>query len=230
MPTNKAYYGVRYADGCNPSDLWVTYFTSSKRVKRLIEEYGKDSFKVEIRKIFSDKQSAINWEEKVLRRLNLKNGSWINTMITKNLFVVDSETMKFYWTDENYRQKQIKSQKETWSDSELRKKHSELMKSKFSDERKIKQSENAKKQWSNQDKEKIAQKISKTRKENHQNYKKPNIKTINYNIEFFDGSSILVTNLREYSKSINAKYPTIRAGAIFNRPVPKHNIKSIIVI
>lgn len=26
---DKWYYGVRFAKGCNPDDLWNTYFTSS---------------------------------------------------------------------------------------------------------------------------------------------------------------------------------------------------------
>ena len=29
---NKWYYGVRYSKNCNPSEFWVTYFTSSKYV------------------------------------------------------------------------------------------------------------------------------------------------------------------------------------------------------
>jgi len=29
-PTGQYYYGVRYAKGCQPSDLWDKYFTSSK--------------------------------------------------------------------------------------------------------------------------------------------------------------------------------------------------------
>ena len=43
VQTGKKYYGVRFAKGCNPSDLFITYFTSSKYVKSLIEEYGIES-------------------------------------------------------------------------------------------------------------------------------------------------------------------------------------------
>lgn len=32
------YYGVRYAKGCNPADLWVKYFTSSKFVREFREQ------------------------------------------------------------------------------------------------------------------------------------------------------------------------------------------------
>jgi hypothetical protein len=70
VPTGKKYYGVRYAINCRPNDLWNTYFTSSKKIKTLIEETGKDSFKYEIRKTFSNADDAREWEHKVLRRMN----------------------------------------------------------------------------------------------------------------------------------------------------------------
>ena len=71
MPENKVYYGVRYAAGCEPGDLWNSYFTSSKEVLRLIEKYGKDSFEHEIRKTFSDINSARIWENKVLKKMKV---------------------------------------------------------------------------------------------------------------------------------------------------------------
>ena len=71
IPTGKFYYGCRFAEGCNPSEFWVSYKTSSKYVKQLVEQYGEDSFQYEIRKTFSDKQSARTWETKVLKKLNV---------------------------------------------------------------------------------------------------------------------------------------------------------------
>lgn len=71
IPTGKFYYGCRFAEGCNPADFWKDYKTSSKYVKQLIEQYGADSFVFEIRKTFDDKQSARNWETKVLKKLNV---------------------------------------------------------------------------------------------------------------------------------------------------------------
>lgn len=70
-PTGKVYYGCRFARGCRPDDLWKTYFTSSKHVKKLIEVDGKDSFEVEIRKVFSDIDSCRIWESKVLTRMKV---------------------------------------------------------------------------------------------------------------------------------------------------------------
>jgi hypothetical protein len=70
-PTGKFYYGCRFAEGCHPSEFWNTYKTSSKYVKELLEQYGSDSFEYEIRKTFSDKNSARVWETKVLKKLNV---------------------------------------------------------------------------------------------------------------------------------------------------------------
>lgn len=71
IPTGKFYYGCRFAEGCNPKEFWKDYKTSSKYVKELVEQYGEDSFVFEIRKTFNDKQSARNWETKVLKKMNV---------------------------------------------------------------------------------------------------------------------------------------------------------------
>lgn len=83
IPTNYKYYGVRYSIKCEPNDLWSTYFTSCKKVHNLIDEYGKESFVVEVRKIFgSNKIRAQEWEKKVLSRLNvLYREDWLNSNI-----------------------------------------------------------------------------------------------------------------------------------------------------
>ena len=65
IPTNEYYYGVRYAKNCNPADLWIKYFTSSKAVHKLVKQYGKDSFTCEIRKTFDTAEAAIKWETRV---------------------------------------------------------------------------------------------------------------------------------------------------------------------
>lgn len=78
-PTGQYYYGVRYAIGCNPNDLWDKYFTSSKHVHKLIKEYGLSSFIIKITKTFNNKFEAINHEHSVLNRVNAaKNGKFIN--------------------------------------------------------------------------------------------------------------------------------------------------------
>lgn len=80
--TRTHYYGVRYAKNCDPSELWVTYFSSSKKVKDLILMYGKESFSYQVRKIFNTKHDAILWEKKVLRRMKvLTKSEWLNANI-----------------------------------------------------------------------------------------------------------------------------------------------------
>ena len=80
--TLKMYYvGVRYAKNCNPNDLWVKYFTSSKTIHKLIELYGKEDFKYKIVKIFKTAEEAILQEHqytlKAIKKekyLNIKAG------------------------------------------------------------------------------------------------------------------------------------------------------------
>jgi hypothetical protein len=87
IPTNLKYYGVRYSLKAKPEDLWKTYFTSSKKVKELIDEHGKESFIVEIRKLFDNPKDAFIWEQKVLRRLKVhKNKNWINNSCGGNYY------------------------------------------------------------------------------------------------------------------------------------------------
>lgn len=73
VPTGEYYYGVRYSIDSNPSELWKTYFTSSNLVKARIEEYGKDSFIYEIRKLFTNSSDARIWEHKVISKMNMIN-------------------------------------------------------------------------------------------------------------------------------------------------------------
>jgi hypothetical protein len=62
------YYGVRYAQGCHPSDLLVSYFSSSKYVKEKIKLCGLPYAK--IHKTFpGDKESAILYENRALKIL-----------------------------------------------------------------------------------------------------------------------------------------------------------------
>lgn len=86
---NKWYYGVRYAKGCHPKDLWITYFTSSKHVKQFREHYGDPDI-IQIRKTFSNRSEALAWEEKVLKKMNVANESkWINVTYNRGFPPID---------------------------------------------------------------------------------------------------------------------------------------------
>ena len=71
---NKFYYGVRYAKGCHPSELWIKYFTSSNIVKKYRKEYGEPDI-IEVRKEFEDANKARIWENTVLKRMSAKYDS-----------------------------------------------------------------------------------------------------------------------------------------------------------
>lgn len=79
LPTGQKYYGVRTKRGCHPTQLWNSYFTSSKVVHQLIEQHGCDAFEVEIRKTFSTKEQALLWEHRFLKKVNAaRNPKFLN--------------------------------------------------------------------------------------------------------------------------------------------------------
>lgn len=75
---NKWYYGVRYAKGCVPEDLWVKYFTSSQLVAAFRASNGEPDV-VEVRRVFYTPAAAMDWEDRVLRRTDaVRSPQWIN--------------------------------------------------------------------------------------------------------------------------------------------------------
>lgn len=79
LDTGRRYYGARYSRGCQPSDLWTRYFTSSRIVHQLMKAEGKNAFKTEIRRVFPSVEACLEWELKVLRRLHVStNDHWLN--------------------------------------------------------------------------------------------------------------------------------------------------------
>ena len=90
----KFYYGCEYANKtkiANPSNLWRTYFTSSKYVQECRRHFGEPDI-VEIRKIFDTAEEAKRWEEKVLRRMKvLTNDMFLNENISGIEFGLSSK-------------------------------------------------------------------------------------------------------------------------------------------
>ncbi|MFA6198930.1 MAG: NUMOD3 domain-containing DNA-binding protein [Bacteroidales bacterium] len=83
---NKFYYGVQYGTKANPSNLWSTYFTSSKYVKEFRELYGEPDI-IKVRKTFITKEKAIEWEFKVIQRLNcVRSKQWLNRSLAGQNF------------------------------------------------------------------------------------------------------------------------------------------------
>ena len=121
--TGKHYYGIKYSKGCSPSDLWTTYFSSSKLVKQLIEKFGTDSFEVKVRRLFDSGEKALLWEHKLLTRLNAaKRSDWLNrhnggvkfrapTTQSENCKIMSSKTHKGVPKSEEQKQKMSESAK-----------------------------------------------------------------------------------------------------------------------
>jgi hypothetical protein len=80
--TKQYYIGSRTShrllDGVRPEkDLWVKYFTSSKFVKQLIDQYGKDSFKTEV--VFrSEIDGLVYWQEQLLIAYHMQDPLCLN--------------------------------------------------------------------------------------------------------------------------------------------------------
>lgn len=71
-PTGQVYYGSKYSLTAHPNQLWISYFSSSRKVRALIAEHGKDAFEFEIRRTFKTAAEAVDWESRVLLRFNAK--------------------------------------------------------------------------------------------------------------------------------------------------------------
>jgi len=81
------YYGVRYAEGCHPNDLFTIYFSSSKYVKALIKEYGVNSFKYCVDRIFRNKLDAIRFEKIMLKsHFDTNRNIFLNRSLGNNSF------------------------------------------------------------------------------------------------------------------------------------------------
>jgi hypothetical protein len=110
-PTGLVYYGFRAANRVDPEqDLWQHYFTSSPKVQQLIENTGKESFDVEIRRVFENKEQASAWELKVLRRCKvLEDDRWINQNIAGYVVPTKESNKKIsdYWKGKPKSKEQI---------------------------------------------------------------------------------------------------------------------------
>ncbi len=81
IPTGKKYYGSKYGKGSDPETFWKTdgYFTSSTKIKDLLQEYGADSFRAEVRKVFNTPDQALKYEYRFLNKVGALNKTeWLN--------------------------------------------------------------------------------------------------------------------------------------------------------
>ena len=91
---NLWYYGSRYAKKCDPSDLWVKYFTSSHEVKKLREAIGEPDV-IQVRRTFETVDQALQWEQKVISRMNMmKKSEWLNLGNAGREFKITTEHLE----------------------------------------------------------------------------------------------------------------------------------------
>lgn len=211
---NKFYYGVRWANKFPPSeDLWVKYFTSSKIVKSLIKEYGKEAFIFEIRKVFAKKNEAIAWEEKVLRRLNVLKlpDIWLNKCVSKAIrydihprknVKLEQDTKDKISKSNKGKPKWTKEQKLFMSINRSKDKHWNYGKN-WSEEVKLKSSITNKKNWD------IIKQDPKAMKLHIKKSTLKNVKT--WLLENQNGEQIVVVNLNKFCLDNNLHASNLNA-------------------
>lgn len=104
---NKWYYGVRYAKGCSPNDLWIKYKTSSNYVKEFTKIHGDPDI-IEIRKTFNSVKKARLWEEKVLTRMDvIGKEQWLNKNNARAIDPATHPRGDSHWAkyDENHKKR-----------------------------------------------------------------------------------------------------------------------------
>ncbi len=91
---NRWYYGVEYKSAnaiANPLNLFDKesphpYFTSSKEVKYMIKQFGNPDH-IEIRRTFNCPIKAVEWEQRVLKRMKVvEDEKWINKSYHNHFF------------------------------------------------------------------------------------------------------------------------------------------------
>ena len=96
-PTKMFYYGSKTSNHrrniANPTTFWIDYFTSSKRVHQLIEQYGTHTFEIQRIKTFKTKEEAVRWEAKFLQRIDAAHRyNWLNMHNCDKEFTCKSHT------------------------------------------------------------------------------------------------------------------------------------------
>ena len=177
-PNDKFYYGYRSANQTSPEDdLWNHYFTSSKVIQELREQYSDDEFIATIDKTFETAEEAYEYEKNFLTENDcVKSDDWLN----QQCFPVfaDNKGKKKPERSEEHRRKLSEAMKGKKRSEEHRRKLSEATKGrrnpnygkKCSEETKKKISESLKgREFSEETKRKISEAMKgKKRSEEHQ--------------------------------------------------------------
>lgn len=126
---HKFYVGVRYTKGCDPSDMWTRYFTSSKYVHSLAAAHGRPPY-IDIIQTFDTADEAKDAEFNILRDnealkkdwfINLRAGNAIR--MTPEVRAKVGERSAERWRDPEYRANQIAKRTRIKSQTEIDAEH-----------------------------------------------------------------------------------------------------------
>lgn len=106
---NTWYLGVRYSRDCHPVDIWTTYFTSSRHVSWIREQFGEPDVVCVLAE--GSRSDVLLLEQTIIRKFNLhRHPNWLNrcmggkefeTEPTPELRKKRSEAAKAQWADAN---------------------------------------------------------------------------------------------------------------------------------
>lgn len=223
---NKWYYGVRFAKGSSPSDLWVTYFTSSKTVKQYRKEYGEPDV-IQVRRTFSCASAARTWETRVLQRLNVVESTmWLNK--TNNIAIASQSGPHhpFYGKKHTIEARKKMSERKQGSIPHNKGK-------KASDEEAARLRKLADARRGKQRPEHITKMLTELNKGNTWNLGRKfdpsvyNSRSKTYDITFPTGITHRVTNLKQFCRTHGLKY-TSKDTYVDRKPWEGYIIKSVI--
>jgi len=111
------YYGCQYGCSAHPSNLWTSYFTSSKTLHQLRATLGEPDV-IQVRRTFTTALAALEWESRVLKRMNATfSPRWINKHNGNTQFnVLDSDR----WATQKSREDQSTLMSSLWQDPAFR--------------------------------------------------------------------------------------------------------------
>jgi hypothetical protein len=117
LPTNRIYYGVRKSA---TADIGITYFSSSKLVKQMLQDESINNFEFKVRRKFLSYEEARLHETKLLTRIRaVTNPKMLNQAVSsprvcsKNPLAETqrrksiSASMKQLWSEPEYRDAQM---------------------------------------------------------------------------------------------------------------------------
>lgn len=223
---NKWYYGVRFAKSCSPSDLWVTYFTSSKIVKQYRKEYGEPDV-IQVRQTFTCADAARRWETRVLQRLNvIESTVWLNK--TDNIAIASQRGPDHPFYGRKHTEEARKKMSERKQGSVP---HNKGKKASEVDAARLRRLAAARKGKSRP--EHVTKMLTELNKGNNWNLGRKfdvavySSRSKTYDITFPNGDTQRVINLKEFCRTHGLKY-TSRYSYIDRKPWEGYIIKSVI--